>query len=321
MPTEYFVNLTSYCNERCVFCAAELARPAKARWISLDRLAAWLEGDPPRLADRVLVAGGEPTLHPEFHEAIQRLSATCVDIRLFTNGLRLADMEFARRTVAAGVTRFEIALYGADDATHDAVTGRPGSHATTLSALHTLGSLRQELSFALHIRLLVARQTVDAAPAIVQLIAERVGSVDGVSINRLIRSNDAVESAAAVSWADARGPVNAAARMVRQHGFDLDVWSLPLCVLEGDIAAQVCREVRQGVPQARPDWRRRYLDPLVADQGWTFAGQRHRPALPACCRTCDYVSICQRVEPWYLDEFGESGLTPVLLGAAWEGDG
>jgi MoaA/NifB/PqqE/SkfB family radical SAM enzyme len=94
-----------------------------------------------------MLAGGEPTLHRELCPIVRLLGANCGDVTLFTNGLRLEDPAFARAVVLAGVTRFEIALFGASAERHDAVTRLPGSFERTLRALRVLIALRESVEF------------------------------------------------------------------------------------------------------------------------------------------------------------------------------
>jgi MoaA/NifB/PqqE/SkfB family radical SAM enzyme len=112
---------------------------------------------PPRRGDQVLLAGGEPTLHRDLFEIIRQFAGRCEDIRLFTNAIRLADEAYARETIAAGVSGFEIALFGATAATHDAITRRPRSFEQTMTALGNLVRTREGRKITIVVRLLVAR--------------------------------------------------------------------------------------------------------------------------------------------------------------------
>jgi len=163
--TNWYLNLSYVCNERCTFCAAELAggslriggRPAIVSKADVER---WLDGARPQPRDRVMLAGGEPTLHAELVPIVELL-AGAAQVELFTNALRLADAAYADAVTAAGITDYEVALYGADAPSHEAVTRRRGSFEQTLDALAVLAAQRVRVN----VRLLVSRQSAAANPA------------------------------------------------------------------------------------------------------------------------------------------------------------
>lgn len=66
------IDLTYLCNLRCNNCNRSSAQAPEARHMPLDQLAAFVaqslsEG---RIWRRIRILGGEPTLHPHFHEAV-----------------------------------------------------------------------------------------------------------------------------------------------------------------------------------------------------------------------------------------------------------
>jgi MoaA/NifB/PqqE/SkfB family radical SAM enzyme len=320
VATSYFVNVNFVCNERCVFCAADLAggttRVEERRRLTLDDLTTWLDGELPGPADTVALAGGEPTLHRELFEIVRHLAQRGPRVNLFTNGLRFADERYAREAVDAGITRFEIALFGPDAATHDAVTRRPGSFECTIDALNVLGRLRRERDFVLEVRLLVSRQTATHNPAIVGVVHDRIEGVDVISLNRLILSEDAVAADATISWEEARSSINETATLSRELGYQLRFDSMPLCVFDGPNADHVRLSLQAAQHAGPPPAPRafRYLDPVIA-AGRSLQSVGAPTAMPPPCAGCEYVSACRRVEEWYVERYGSSGLRPMRLEA------
>lgn len=319
MSTLYFVNVNYICNERCVFCAANLAdgpmRIDGRSRLTVDDLEAWLGEERPAPDDKVAIAGGEPTLHRELFDLVRWLAARGPNVVLFTNGLKLADPDYAKGALDAGVTRFEIALFGASAETHEAVTRRPGSFERTIDALNVLGSLRRERAFALEVRLLVSKQTIADNPNIVRLVHDRVVGVDAFSLNRLILSEDAAVVDATVSWAEARPSINASATLIRELGYELRHQSLPLCVYEGDNEDYVRAYVRERLngpaeSLAPPEFR--YIDPRTV-AGRTAESFGAPVALPNLCFGCHYLAVCGRVEEWYVERYGTAGLRRMQM--------
>src|SRR5713226_1845621 len=117
MTITHFVNLTWICNERCVFCAADLAHGPRLErdsrdGVALDHVVRWIETEKLGPDDEVAIAGGEPTLHRQFLPIVRQFAQRGCRVTLFTNGLRLADPTFARSVIDAGVSRIEIGLFG-----------------------------------------------------------------------------------------------------------------------------------------------------------------------------------------------------------------
>jgi MoaA/NifB/PqqE/SkfB family radical SAM enzyme len=316
MPTRYYLNLNYVCNERCVFCASDLTNTVRldgrGAWVTLDEVRHWLGDTLPSDEDRVLLAGGEPSLHRELLPITRLLSVDCSRITIFTNGVKFADAAFARAAVEAGITEFQIALFGSTAEQHESITRLRGSFDRTLTALEVLGALP---ATTVKVRLLVSRQCAAGNPAIVELLHQRGLRVDAVSLNRLILSDNARNSDAAIAWDEARPWVNATARLVREYGYDLEFAAIPLCVYEDDNADYIRREVVKPHPEARPVWNFRYFDPVLASGQRLPERSSQAPlAEPAACTLCDYRPACGRVEDWYAARFGEAGLHAIHLG-------
>jgi uncharacterized Fe-S cluster-containing radical SAM superfamily protein len=323
----FFLNLSYVCNERCTFCAADIendVRRAKEMgydvWLRLETIKKWAGGDLPGATDRVFLAGGEPTLSRDLFDIVRFLGQQCRDIVLFTNALKLADPAYAAEAVAAGISEFQVAVYGATPATHDAVTLVNGSLERTLTGLGNLAALaRDNPGITVCVRLLFSRQSTPENPDIVRLVHARAPGVTTIGLNRLILSQAARAAEAAISWDEARPSINLSMRMARQLGYKVDFWAMPLCLFDDDNAAFVRAAVvarhlavRSG-RQTAQGGELRYLDPLVV-AGHAEAGAAARQAAhPAACLGCDYRGYCERVEPWYGELFGTDALRRVRL--------
>jgi MoaA/NifB/PqqE/SkfB family radical SAM enzyme len=310
----YTLNLDYRCNERCVFCAADLGGPVPVEIrrpsLTLDAVAGFFGDEPPGPNDRVCVSGGEPTLHRELLDIVRRVSATCPSVILFTNGTRLADRRYVDALVDAGISRFEISVFGSDPSTHDAVTQRTGSFVRTIAGLRTLTAVRRERRVEISIRLLVSRHTLAQNPRIPQSVAAAEVGPDWFNLNKAILSHDAVTSGAPVSWEEARESTNATLREVRSAGFHATAPTVPWCVWDEDN-----REWLQNGPSVdeiggteRVEYR--YLDPVLPASRLASAPP-YRPALPDPCVSCVAAWSCARVEQGYLRLFGTEGLHPI----------
>lgn len=129
------------CNLRCVHCMIEG---------TMDRL----EPQPLKQLEDILahnaknrqwrgliLTGSEITLHHDLPEWVRMAKRNGFEhVRIQTHGMRLANQGYCEKLVDAGVDEFFISVAAADAATHDAITGVPGSFAKTLQGLENLES-------------------------------------------------------------------------------------------------------------------------------------------------------------------------------------
>jgi MoaA/NifB/PqqE/SkfB family radical SAM enzyme len=314
---QHYVNLNYTCNERCVFCASDLTNSPSVgvnRQLSIDAVRAWISERRPRAGDEVQLAGGEPTLHKDLFEIIRLFAAHCSAITLFTNGVRLANRDYARQAIEAGLSEFQIALFGATPDAHDAITRRRGSFAATIEALNQLSANRGRRRVSIVVRLLVAKQCVEALPDIVHAVRQLAPGIDTFSVNRLILSDNAQGVGAAISWAEARPAVNAAMHAAREYGYAFDFWSVPLCLFERDNAAYVGRRVRRQLRAKTRQPRVRYLDPIGTSDDILEEPCQDEIVVPRVCRSCDYKNVCGGIEDWHQELFGQAGLGRGAVG-------
>ena len=92
---------------------------------------------------RVVFTGGEVTLEPKLFDYVNYAAqAKCFDhIRLQTNARPLANMDFARRLVEAGVDEFFVSLHGPDAESQDYISQRAGSFDEAVAGLQNLREL------------------------------------------------------------------------------------------------------------------------------------------------------------------------------------
>lgn len=130
------LELTYRCNLKCVHCYLTPNDPYRKEmptdeWIRAIREMTELG------AMYIVITGGEPTLYPGFWDILEELKRQNILIRLFTNATTL-DEEDIDRLILCGVRYVDVSLYGSDAATHEAVTGVPGSFDRTVTTIKRL---------------------------------------------------------------------------------------------------------------------------------------------------------------------------------------
>lgn len=109
----YLLDITSQCNLTCPACFAQ-SSPEASLYLPLDQVMraveTALERENGRL-DVVMLSGGEPSIHPQIREMVDRLIALPITrVVINTNGIRLANEDAFLDFIAAHRERVEIYL-------------------------------------------------------------------------------------------------------------------------------------------------------------------------------------------------------------------
>lgn len=130
--TQFQIELTSRCNERCVHCYI----PHESKIADID----------PHLFYDVLdqcrdigvltltLSGGEPLLHPNFIEFMQKAKEYDFSINVLSN-LTLLNNEIIAEMKANRLSSVQVSLYSMDSDIHDSITKLPGSFYKTRGAI------------------------------------------------------------------------------------------------------------------------------------------------------------------------------------------
>jgi hypothetical protein len=228
-PIPIVHELVPPCDNRCVHCtAADLRahRPGGAPAAverALERLAA---GG----ATRVMFGISELSLHPDFLPlvaAARRLGFQAVHVA--TNGRPFAAGDLAARAVAAGATHFQVSLHGPDAATHESITGVPGSFAETLAGMRRLRAAGAEVVS----KTVVSRRNLDQLEAVLDQVAA-VG-VKHARLGQLVLNGRALERVddLLVPLAVAAPRMVAAATHGEALGLRVGLSGVPYCLAPG----------------------------------------------------------------------------------------
>ena len=126
------LELTYRCNERCRHCYLDIHEEqtpsrelSKNEWLKVvDQLA--------RMGCmKVLVTGGEPTIHPAFLSICERIIKRGMLCDVYTNGLAISEDIF-NSLCKLPLNSISVSLYSGSRKFHDKITGVPGSFQKTL---------------------------------------------------------------------------------------------------------------------------------------------------------------------------------------------
>jgi MoaA/NifB/PqqE/SkfB family radical SAM enzyme len=127
------------CNINCLFCYYRFdlhnadqdlsTKEAKKRLLKARK-----EG-----ATEVEFTGGEPTIRKDLDELIKFAKHLgFINISMITNGIRLADPEFASTLISAGLNDIEFSLHGHTERLHDSLTATKGCFNKTVAAIRNV---------------------------------------------------------------------------------------------------------------------------------------------------------------------------------------
>ncbi|WAS89837.1 radical SAM protein [Nannocystis punicea] len=121
-----WVRLTFDCNDRCVFCLDAHTHDGTNR--DREEIRAQILDGRRRGATRLILSGGEPTIHPNFVDFV-RLGrrAGYRKIQTVTNGRMFAYPAFLRAALDAGLSEITFSIHGPNARVHDALVGTRGA--------------------------------------------------------------------------------------------------------------------------------------------------------------------------------------------------
>jgi pyruvate-formate lyase-activating enzyme len=129
-----WVRLTRACNNRCAFCLD--AEVLDGSHIAPAQVEAQILEGRRRGATRLILSGGEPTIHPQFADFIRcGRVAGYRKVQTITNGRMFSYPAFLERALNAGLNEITFSVHGPDALTHDALVGVPGAFAQQRLAL------------------------------------------------------------------------------------------------------------------------------------------------------------------------------------------
>lgn len=121
-----WVRLTFDCNDRCVFCLDAHTHDGTNR--DREEVKKQILDGRRKGADRLILSGGEPTIHPNYVDFIKLgRKAGYRKIQTVTNGRLFAYREFLTKCIDAGLGEITFSIHGVNARIHDALVGTKGA--------------------------------------------------------------------------------------------------------------------------------------------------------------------------------------------------
>lgn len=129
-----WVRLTFDCNDHCVFCLDAHTHNGEMR--DRDEVKTQILDGRRKGATRLILSGGEPTIHPRFVDFVRlgRLAGYS-KVQTVTNGRRFAYREFLTRALDEGLSEITFSIHGPNGKVHDALVGTKGAFEEEMTGL------------------------------------------------------------------------------------------------------------------------------------------------------------------------------------------
>ncbi len=163
---KHWVRAVTACNSKCLFCLD--ADTPRNVYLDEEVVKADLrKGIEERGADKVIISGGEASLHPLFPEFIRYAREIGYDrVQTVTNGTQYANKEFYERCVEAGLGEITYSLHGHTPELHDYLTQTPDCFNKLMKAL--IRSVRDRRMIT-SVDVVINKQNVGVLDKIVEL--------------------------------------------------------------------------------------------------------------------------------------------------------
>lgn len=166
------IRINGHCNMSCAFCFVDRTVPD----YPAARVLADIESLAKKNLDHLVLSGGEPTLHPDLPAFIARAKALGFrTIEMQSNGVRAADLDYARRLVEAGLNKVTVSLHSIDPEHSDRITRLPGAFAKTVAAMHHF----RRLGIRTQVAHVITKSNYEELPKTVRFLRETFPEREG----------------------------------------------------------------------------------------------------------------------------------------------
>ena len=185
MNTIYYFNINYSCNNKCVFCFSHNTGK-NGKNIEFDQFVQTLQSVSPDETDKIILNGGEPSIHPFFYEMLNFIeSHFYTNTVVYTNGtmLKIDELKGLRRTL------FVIPIHG-DRIIHNGITRNEMSYNQTFCQIKRLQC--EKLRYA--IKFILNKQLVESRFDIRNFLQINDLHPDKVFLARLVETKKALEN-------------------------------------------------------------------------------------------------------------------------------
>ena len=182
----------------------------------------------------LILTGSEVTLRADLPQMAERArDAGFQHVRIQTHGMRLADAEYCRTLIDAGIDEFFVSLTADTAETHDFITEVPGSFKRTLQGIHNLAKFPD---VNLLTNTVVTRLSYQTLPSVVGLLKDIPNLVE-MDFWSYWPMQEEGDPKLLVSHLEVRPFLRKAIQLARALGRQVEIKNFPHCLLGSDADA------------------------------------------------------------------------------------
>jgi MoaA/NifB/PqqE/SkfB family radical SAM enzyme len=306
-----WVRLTFDCNDHCVFCLDSDSHTGDMRDRD-DVKRQILEGRRAG-ATRLILSGGEPTIHPNYVEFVHLgRQAGYPKIQTVTNGRMFSYGNFLERCLDAGLSEITFSIHGPNAKVHDALVGTKGAFEQEMAGLRSALAHRDASPAALpvvNVDIVVNRGNVRVLPDMLALFyGLGVKEFDLLQVVPFGRAFTDGRDTLFYDLAEMRPYIQAALAYSKKP--DVHIWMnrFPPQHLEGyEHLIQDPYKLNDEVRGRKEEYAR-----LLDDGIWLSCRE------PARCKYCYLERLCDTLEG-VIATVDEARFDVVRVDATWEG--
>ena len=227
------INVGYSCNERCQFCyyMQTVREHDRSKDLTTSEVKRWLDYLRRRGLDTVDLTGGEPTIRRDLFDLVRYARDVGFrSVSVITNGLRLAEAQYARDLVAAGVDDVLVSIHGATAAVHDRVTEVRGSFDRAVQAVRNLAAHPVRV----RANCVVSGHNYRTAPDVLRLFQDLgIETANFILFNPIVEADWRTEPELNVAYADAAPHLQAAIDGYHDKFRRVVVRYIPFCLMRG----------------------------------------------------------------------------------------
>lgn len=302
--TQKLVLFTGFsCNSHCHFCIDLNKRdlPDKStRQIVEEMVQAKAAG-----VEYLEMIGGETTIRRDFIPLVKTAKKLGFkDIVVVTNGRMLAYPDFAKETVAAGVTDLVFSIHGHDAKLHDELTYAEGSFVDLLKGIENVRKEGLERIFG---NCTVIKQNMRHLPDIARLfLSQKIHHVEFIFVDPTYGGAYTNFHGLVPKISEAAPFMREALKIGREGGTtDFVARYVPLCHFPDDL--EQISEIREVATFRTRHWAPDFKNDDVG-AGRVVAGR----SKPEKCKGCSLYGQCEGIWNEYLKRVGDDELKPLV---------
>lgn len=235
-------NITRTCNLRCVHCYADSHAERYPGELSWEQCCAVIDDLADYKVNALLLSGGEPTLHPQLPQLLERATERGLKVTISTNGTRITP-QLAALFKKLGVAYVGISLDGIG-AVHDKFRGVPGAFDGAIRGF----KLCEEVGQKTGLRLTLTRNNVQSMQQILDFIERE--DIRRVCFYHLVPTGRGVD-VASLTPQEARGAIDMLIARAQKWCDEGHPRELLTVTQPADGVYLLLRQLREGHPLAQ----------------------------------------------------------------------